>query len=159
MVQVPVVLLEGPMKLTKVSPVRAPIKETIDRLFDPFLSGALWNESMARVMEPAWLPAINFSETDKEFLVRLEIPGVHKENLDVNLTGDVLTLSGHREIAKEIPGENFLYQESEAGRFTRSIRLPAPVTEAKVEAVYADGVLTVHLPKAEPVVKNRIAIK
>src|SRR3970282_112282 len=114
--------------------IRAPIKEWIDRLFAPFLSGALWNEPMARVMEPAWLPAINFSETDKEFLVRLEIPGVHKENLDVNLTG-----------------ETFLYQESEAGRFPRSIRLPAPVTEAKVEAVYADGVLTVHLPKAEPV--------
>ena len=147
------------MKLTKVSPVRAPIKESIDRLFDPFLSGALWNEPLARVMEPAWLPAINFSENDKEFFVRLEVPGLHKENLDVNLTGDVLTLSGHRELSKETPGENYLYQEMETGRFTRSIRLPAPVAEAKVEAMYTDGVLTVKLPKAEPVVKNRIAIK
>jgi HSP20 family protein len=147
------------MKLTKVSPIRAPIKESIDRLFDPFLSGALWNEPLARVMEPAWLPAINFSENDKEFFVRLEVPGLHKENLDVNLTGDVVTLSGHREVAKETPGENYLYQEMETGRFTRSIRLPAPVAEAKVEATYADGVLTVRLPKAEPVIKNRIAIK
>src|SRR3970282_685724 len=84
--------------------IRAPIKEWIDRLFAPFLSGALWNEPLARVMEPAWLPAINFSENDKEFFVRLEVPGLHKENLDVNLTGDVLTLSGHREVSKESPG-------------------------------------------------------
>lgn len=147
------------MKLTKVSPVRAPIKETIDRLFDPFLSGALWNDPFARTMEPAWMPAIDFSETEGEFLVRLEVPGVHKENLDVNLTGDVLTLSGHREATKEVPVENFLYRESEVGRFSRSIRLPAPANEGKVEATYADGVLTVHLPKAEPIVKNRIAIK
>ena len=147
------------MKLTKVSPVRAPIKETIDRLFDPFLSGALWNDPLARTMEPTWMPAIDFSETEKDFLVRLEIPGLHKENLDVNLTGDVLTLAGHREVTKEVPGENFLYRESETGRFSRSIRLPALVAEGKVDATYADGVLTVRLPKAEPVVKNRIAIK
>lgn len=149
------------MKLAKISPLRTPLKESVDRLFDPFFSGSLLAEPMFRGLpEPAqWLPAIDLAETDKEFVVRLEIPGMHKENLDVNLTGDVLTLSGHRETTREVPGENSLYTESEWGRFVRTIRLPAPVVEGKVDATYVDGVLTIHLPKAEPVVKNRIAIK
>ena len=149
------------MKLARISPLRAPIKETVDRLFDPFFSGNLLPEPLFRAgtETAAWLPPIDLAETDKEFVVRVEVPGMHKENLDVNLTGDVLALSGHREEVREVPGENCLYTESMTGKFMRTIRLPVPVVEGKVEAGYVDGVLTVRLPKAEPVVKNRIAIK
>lgn len=82
-----------------------------------------------------------------------------KENLDVKLTGEVLTISGYREVAKEVPGENFLYRERETGKFVRTLRLPAQVVEGKIEAHYTDGVLQVTLPKAAPEVRSKIAIK
>jgi HSP20 family protein len=146
------------MKLTKLNPILGNV-ETIDRLFDPFLTGPLFPEFMGRGIEGTWVPTLDLAENDAAFVVRCEAPGMPKENLDVKLTGEVLTISGHREAAKEVPGENFLYRERESGRFVRTLRLPARVAEGKIEAHYTDGVLHVTLPKAAPEVRSRITIK
>ena len=129
------------------------VERFFDRVFGPF------DLPEMKVFETAWVPTVDLSETDKEFLVRLEAPGVHKENLDVNLDGNILTLSGRRETFKESEEEEFLFREREQGKFIRSIRLPATVDQAKIVANYQDGMLVVHLPKAEPTVKTRISIK
>jgi HSP20 family protein len=147
------------MKITKSTPILGTVGEKVDRLFDPFMTGPLFPELAFKPFEGAWVPSLDFSETDKAFMVRLEVPGLPKENLDVKLTGDVLAISGHREAAKEIPGENYLYREREAGQFCRTLRLPAAVMGDKIEAAYTNGVLEVNLPKATPVVKSKIAIK
>ena len=106
-----------------------------------------------------WNPSLDFSDTDKEYIVRMEVPGIPKENLDIQVEGQVLTLTGHREIRKESEHEEFFWKEREEGRFVRTLRLPAPVVVEKIQAIVQDGIMTVHLPKAEPVVKNKITIK
>ncbi len=148
----------GVMKLAKLNPILGNV-EKIDRLFDPFLTGPLFPELATRGFEATWVPTLDLAENDKAFMVRIEVPGMPKENLDVKLTGEVLTITGHREAAKEVPGENFLYRERETGKFVRTIRLPAAVMEGKIEAHYTDGVLNVTLPKAAPEVRSKITIK
>jgi HSP20 family protein len=146
------------MKVAKYNPILGNV-EKIDRLFDPFLTGPLFPELMVKGFEGTWVPTLDLTENDKAFVVRLEAPGMPKENLDVKLTGEVLTITGHREAAKEVPGENYLYREREAGKFVRTLRLPASVAEGKIEAHYIDGVLQVTLPKAAPEVRSKITIK
>jgi len=146
------------MKVAKLNPILGNV-EKIDRLFDPFLTGPLFPELMVKGFEGTWVPTLDLAENDTAFVVQIEVPGMPKENLDVKLTGEILTISGHREYAKEVPGENFLYREREAGKFVRTLRLPVPVVEGKIEAHYADGVLKVTLPKAAPAVRSKITIK
>jgi HSP20 family protein len=71
----------------------------------------------------------------------------------------VLTVSGHRDIQREHETEAFYVQERQVGRFVRSIRLPGPVAEARIEATVNDGVMTITLPKLEVTPKSRITIK
>ena len=150
------------MRGTELAPAMHRMKEQVDRLFDRFAPSTFFAEPMFPPFERmgiAWAPSLDMTEGNKEFIVRLEIPGVHKENLDVKLTGNLLTITGHREELKEGKDETFLWQEREAGTFSRSIRLPAPVMEDKIEASYHDGLLTVHLPKMEPATGTKILIK
>jgi HSP20 family protein len=86
-------------------------------------------------------------------------PGIHKENLDINLTGNLLTITGKREMTPEVEGEGHLVKERAIGKFVRTIRLPAPVAEKKVVAEYRDGVLMVRIPKETPAAATKILIK
>jgi HSP20 family protein len=106
-----------------------------------------------------WEPTLDISETEKEFIVRLEAPGMTRDDFDVDLDRNLLTLSGKRELRKEEKGEDYLWQERQEGRFVRTIRLPAQVQENKVDAAYTDGVLIVKLPKAIPTAKTKVTIK
>ncbi|MBP2647933.1 MAG: heat shock protein Hsp20, partial [Gemmatimonadetes bacterium] len=101
--------LPAPMALTPE------IDRFIDRVF-----GVPFNTPMTPV-ESVWVPALDYSETEKAYVCRLEVPGIPKENLDLNLNGQVLTVSGHREIKREHEGEAFYVQERQIGRFVRSI--------------------------------------
>lgn len=147
------------MKLTKAVPKVPAVRPEMERFFDRFFGAPLFPLREAPVFETEWSPSLDCSETDKEFIVHLEIPGVHKENLDVNLEGNMLTLSGKREVKKEQESEEYIWQEREEGKFIRSLRLPKAVDPKAVMAVYENGVLTVHLPKAEPEIKSKIVIK
>ena len=147
------------MRIMKVAPPVAPLKE-FDRFFDRFLNPQAWPLATPRTTaEGLWEPALDFSETPKEYVVRMEIPGVARDDLDVNLDGNLLTIGGKRELRKEEKGEDFLWEERIEGRFARTLRLPGVVQEAKIEALYNDGILTVRLPKTEPSMKSKIAIK
>lgn len=152
------------MKLTK-TPIGMPtVVRDIDDVFERFFNApagfpALTFDPLKRTMENVWIPALDLTETEKEFVIRAEIPGVPRENLDVHLEGEILTLTGHREKMAREANENLLWEERETGRFVRNIRLPKAVEAAKVEAHYTDGILTVRLPKVETQVKNKILIK
>ncbi len=146
------------MKLMKAVPRPAGIPREFDRFFDRFF-GPRGQLSELPVTETEWAPALDLAERDTEFVIRLEVPGVHKENLDINLEGNVVTISGKREFRKEHETEDFIWREREEGRFVRSVRLPKAVVSDKVAAVYHDGLLTVRLPKAEPALQSRIAIE
>jgi HSP20 family protein len=143
------------------APTLAPrVDEVLDRFFNTTLPfPAFTFEPLRKAMEGTWMPVIDLSETEKEFVVRAEVPGIPRENLDVQLEGDVLTLTGHREKNIREEKENLLWEEREAGKFYRAIRLPKPVEQGKIEALYNEGVLTIKLPKTATAIKNKIIIK
>lgn len=147
------------MKLTKAAPTpAATVKHDFERLFDRMFGSGTFGPA-APVFETTWTPSLDFSETDKEYVVRLEAPGIPKDDLEVNLDGQTLTLSGRRDFAKEEKTEEYFWREREQGRFIRTLRLPTAVDASKVEASYTDGIMTVKIPKAEVAIENRIAIK
>lgn len=101
-------------------------------------------------------PLTNFSEDSDNYYVRAELPGMKNEDIDISLTGESLTLSGER----KIPVENAKYhrREREAGKFSRVLGLPGPVDVEKADASFADGILTVILPKAEAAKPRQISV-
>ncbi len=97
----------------------------------------------------SWAPAVDISETDKEFLVKGELPGVSKDDVSIELHNGVLTLSGERRYEKEDKGEKYHRIERAYGSFSRSFSVPDNVEEKGIKAEFKDGVITVHLPKME----------
>ena len=152
------------MRVAKLAPMTGKVGEEVERFFDRFLAPGFLPETFLppfpiEASGTEWYPTLDLSETTDEFIVRIEAAGVHKENLDINLTGMLLTITGRRELMAEASGETYLRREREIGKFMRTIRLPAPVVEKEVKAAYQDGVLVIHLPKVAPAVANRIVIK
>jgi HSP20 family protein len=152
------------MRIAKTQAGVPTLVRDVDDMFDRFLTAPLpfpayGFEPMKRALEGTWVPALDLTETEKEFVIRAEIPGVPRENLDVHLEGDIVTLTGHREMNARETNENVLWVEREVGKFVRAIRLPKAVEANKVEALYTDGILTVRLPKVQTAIKNKILIK
>lgn len=97
----------------------------------------------------AWAPAVDISETSKEYTVKAELPGVKKDDVKVNVENGVLTLSGERKSEHDEKDERFHRIERSYGAYSRSFSLPEDVAEDKIAAECKDGVLFIHLPKAE----------
>ena len=91
--------------------------------------------------------SMNVSETDKEFRVTAELPGVTEQDIDVSLDDDVLTIRGEKKFERTDEKENFHFVERSYGTFQRSLRLPYPVDPEQVQASFENGVLTVTVPK------------
>lgn len=125
--------------------VQDPWRE-MDTLFDRFFGNMTWPEhSLTR----PFVPALDVSENDEEYVVKAELPGIDPKQIDVNLRGNVLTIKGEKREEKEEKGERFSRIERAYGSFSRTLRLPGDVQEDKVEARYKDGVLNLKLPKTE----------
>jgi HSP20 family protein len=136
----------------------------VDREFDWLLAPRLYTEPLLppfpfETASAEWIPVMDVIETAEEYVVRLEAPGIHKENLDINLVGEIRTTTGKLEITPEVEGEGYLVRERAIGKFVRTIRLPLPVAEKQVTAEYRAGVLMVHLPKSEPAPATKVVIK
>ena len=152
------------MRVALRTPVVGKLGEEFDRIFDRLLAPRLYTEPLLppfpyEAAGTEWMPVMDVIENAAEYIVRLEAPGIHKENLDINLVGEILTITGNREMVPEVEGEGYLLRERVYGKFARTIRLPVPVAEKKVTAEYRDGVLMVHLPKAEPAPATKVLIK
>lgn len=96
-----------------------------------------------------WSPSADISETDKEYLIRAELPAVKKEDVKVTVDGGMITIEGERKQLKEEKNEKFHQVESYYGSFTRSFGLPDDVNVDAIRCEDKDGVLTVHIPKTE----------
>ena len=108
---------------------------------------------------PAWNLALDVLEKEDEFEVKASIPGMKAEEIDVTLRDNVLTITGETKHEEERKEERYHLREMRYGTFSRSVKLPAPVKEETVEATYDNGVLTLHLPKAEESKPKRIAVR
>jgi len=96
-----------------------------------------------------WSPSADISETEKEFVIRAELPAVKKEDVQVLLDEGMITIKGERKQQKEDKNEKFHRVESFYGSFSRSFSLPENVDAPNVKCESKDGVLTVHIPKKE----------
>jgi HSP20 family protein len=99
--------------------------------------------------EVEWSPSADISETDKEYLIRAELPAVKKEDVKVSVTGNAIKIEGERKQRTEEKDEKSIRVESFYGTFTRSFQLPDDVVVDKIRCEDKDGVLTVHLPKSD----------
>ena len=96
-----------------------------------------------------WSPAADISETDKEYVIRAELPAVKKEDVQVTFDAGVITIKGQRKQRTEDKNEKFHRIESFCGTFERSFSLPENVDAEAISCQSKDGVLTVHLPKTQ----------
>jgi HSP20 family protein len=106
-----------------------------------------------------WTPAVDIQETDKEYLIKAELPEVKKENVKVEVLDGMLTIEGERTQEKEEKGKKFHKIEREYGKFMRQFTLPPEVATDKMEAEFKDGVLNVHLPKTALAKPKAIEVK
>jgi HSP20 family protein len=104
-------------------------------------------------------PPLDLMQTPEEVIVRMMIPGVKSEDLEISVTGDVLSIRGELKVEQQQETARYHVRELRQGSFARSIALPAPVVADKAEAKFQDGVLTLSLPKAEEVRPKMIAIQ
>jgi len=132
--------------------------------FDPFRGldrdlRSLFNFPFpARESEAFFAPAIDVRESDKEYQIKAELPGLEKEQVKLAFDDGVLTLSGERKEQKEEKSSRTYRNECSYGFFSRSIQLPGGVDTAKISAEMKSGVLTVHCPKSGNANSRQIAI-
>ena len=123
------------------------------------LMSRLWEGGPDGWFTGAGVPSLDMSETDTSIEAKLDLPGVKPEDVEIQLNGNILTISGERKEEEEEKGKTFHRVERRVGSFSRSITLPCPVEEDKVAASYKDGVLTVTLPKTDEAKTRKIKIK
>ena len=102
---------------------------------------------------------MDLSETDGALQIRLDLPGVDPKDIDIQVSGNQLTIAGERNEKQEEKRETFHRIERRAGRFSRSVTLPCAVDEETIDANYHDGVLKISVPKSEDCKARRIEVK
>src|ERR1700730_7841898 len=106
-----------------------------------------------------WIPLANISEGENEYLIKLELPDVKKEDVKIAVADGVITISGERKMEKQDQSENAIRLESVYGAFSRSFVLPEYVDTKGINAEAKDGVLRIHVPKAKSVKEEPLAIE
>jgi len=130
------------------------LRNEIDRLFEaPF--GELAQGS--RLLS-GWTPALDVFEDKDNLYVKVEVPGMKKEDIDISLHDGSLSISGERKTEQKHEDSEVYRSERFFGRFQRTVTLPTPVASDKVKAQYKDGILTVTLPKTEEAKPKHIDI-
>ena len=133
------------------------LRREIDRLFDDFAWGS-WRSPFRRSLfnvEPFWrgemswgkAPAVDIADTAKAYEITAELPGMDEKNIEVKLVNGTLTIKGEKQEEKEEKKKDYYLNERRFGSFERSFAVPESVDEAKIEAAFKKGVLTVTLPK------------
>lgn len=146
------------MAVVKWDPLRdlLSIQDRMNRLFEQTLSRSRAEEGIAA---STWSPAVDIYETPETIVMKAELPGLSREDIEIQIRDNALTLRGERRFAKDAQQENYLRIERAYGAFQRSFTLPATIQQDKIRAVFRDGVLELTLPKAEDAKPKKIAIE
>jgi HSP20 family protein len=132
------------------------LRDEMNRLFNEFTAGGGGEGGTWRA--GSWSPAVDIYETDDALILKAELPGFSKEEVNIEIKDNTLMLTGSRKREAEVKEENYHRMERSFGGFQRSFLLPATIDQEKVTAAYKDGVLELRLPKAESAKPRRIAI-
>ena len=130
-----------------------PEVDLFDRMFGDWNAPSLWSEDEVVV------PAFDVSETEKEYVISGEIPGIEPKDLEVTLTDGILTVKGEKKQESEEKEENYHRVERHYGSFQRSFRLPENIKRDDLDASYKDGILKLTLPKSEQSEVKKIEVK
>lgn len=146
----------------------------------PFMGLTNWERDMERMMEdffgrrtrPSWperwlraepmeitAPAIDLFEEKDDIVVKAELPGIEKDNIEVNLTDHHLTIKGEKKKEEEVKEENYYRSERSYGSFVRTLELPKDVHADKVKASFKNGILEIRLPKTEEAKTKEVKVK
>ncbi|HEC21863.1 MAG TPA: Hsp20/alpha crystallin family protein [Chloroflexi bacterium] len=139
--------------------------------WEPFREALTLRDAMNRLLEDSFVRfpwptllseetlAMDMYETDDALVVKAVLPGVNPDDIEINVTGDVLTIRGEIKEEEETEKRNYHYRERRFGSFSRSVALPVPVEADKAEAEFEHGILTLTLPKVEEVKPKVITVK
>jgi HSP20 family protein len=146
------------MALIRWEPARElnTLQNEMNRLFNTFFDAPLPNGGT--VGQRRWLPAMDLAETDEEFVLRADLPGLSESDVNIELEDNVLTISGERKSEHEERKEGFHRVERAYGSFTRSLTLPEGVNSEAIKASFDRGVLEVRIPKPEERKPRKVAI-
>ena len=134
------------------------MRNNISSIFDNFLgSRCCENPTTENDTAPAWMPDVEVKETKDDFVLYVALPGVKKEDVEMEIKDNLLTISGKREI-KDSNNDNWLRREIPAGHFYRAFKIGARVKTDAVKASFQDGILEIKIPKADEAKPNKIQI-
>ncbi len=143
-------------QLTRRTPNRTvrDLQREVDSIFDQFFGRGSDDDTST-----VWAPRTDLSETDDAFRIRLDVPGMTKDDIAINLQNNTLTVSGERSSERQKDGEEYVRVERAFGTFHRTFTLPDAVDPDRVEATYDEGVLTINVPKTEKSTRRQIEIQ
>lgn len=155
---------EGAMamtNLTRWNPFREmeDLERRINQLFNFAFPTRQSGNNRESITVAEWTPAVDITEDDKEYLVKVELPEVKKDDVKVTVENGVLTISGERKFEKEDKGVRYHRIERSYGYFARSFSLPEDADAEKVSAEFKDGILKVHVAKSEKARPKQIEVK
>ena len=144
------------MQLTKWDPFR-----DMEEMFERFNRPLGWRQRGGQEIMAGgdWVPRVDIAETDKEFIIKADLPEIKKEDISITVDKGVLTLRGERKQEKEEKDKKFHRIERLYGSFTRSFTLPANVDGTKVDASFKDGILQLTIPKTKETKPKEIEVK
>ena len=134
------------------------LRQEMNDLFSNFW-GTNGNGNGNLAFRTVMAPALDVSEKDNSFEIHVDIPGIESKDVDVQVLGNTVTISGSRKEEKEEKGKTFHRIERSSGSFSRTVTLPCEVNEKEVAAEYTNGVLSVILPKSENAKPKKVTVK
>ncbi|HEB76058.1 MAG TPA: Hsp20/alpha crystallin family protein [Nitrospirae bacterium] len=151
------------------------VRSEPSRMLAPFEEMERWIEDVFRrpfsLLGPTWFPSLRFPEIEEvspvvdiyeegdDVVVKAEMPGIKKDDVDVSLTENSITISGEKKKEEKVERKNYYRLERSYGSFSRTFRLPAEVQSDKAKAKFKDGVLEVRIPKTEEAKKREKKVK
>ncbi len=137
------------MTLVRWNPLKeVPVLQNrINRLFEDFFPDTFMEGT--KDMAGVWNPVVDIYDTQDTTVIKADLPGLKKEDITINIEGDVLTLTGERNHDEEVKKENYYRRERAYGLFKREFTLPSTVDHEKIKADFKDGVLKIEIPKPE----------
>ncbi|HUF02558.1 MAG TPA: Hsp20/alpha crystallin family protein [Aridibacter sp.] len=145
------------MSIIKYDPFRElrSLQDEMNRLFMTNVPRSVAQEDLA---SGGWSPSVDIYESENEIILEAELPGMKREDFEVSIENNVITLKGKREFEKKEEGDNYHRVERSYGAFTRSFSLPRTVSAENTTADFRNGVLKVSLPKKEEAKARRIEV-
>lgn len=129
----------------------------INKMFDSFFRGSAQDDG--DLSPSVWTPAVDVAEHDNEYIVKVELPGVARDDVKITMQENILTIRGEKKQEKETKDSDFHRVERSYGSFQRSFTLPTHVKNDRIEASFKDGILTVNVPKAEEAKPKQIEVR